>query len=446
MGDPVLSFLSALGVALSDENVPYVVARRVGGLSCLSAEDDVDLVVPGASLTRVLDVVSRVLRRFDGSRIVTHRFPGLAQCVLGLPSPHDPLTVLRLDLHTSIDWQGLELVPGQAMLDGRVRAGAFWRPSPHAEAVGLLLHDLVAKAAFRAGDLEEVETLRQQEPEGFRDLLRQIMGARRSRQVEDAVQLGDAALLLSFRQALLRSLVARQMGRFVVWRARHLVRLVGCLFRRRGALVVLVGPDGAGKTTLIEATARLLRSNGFKTEVAYFGVRSAMLPTKKILRALHERRRRGEDRVAEQVRSRLSFKKKLAYFLGAVHSYLDQLLRYGVQVYPRLARARIVLCDRYFHDALTAPAPGPLRACLDWTVIHAAPRPDICFVLSGDPARIHDRKPELSVEEIARQQACYRRLLGAPFAVVEVPVTANPGETARRMMEDVLSAFGRRNA
>ena len=113
---------------------------------------------------------------------------------------------------------------------------------------------------------------------------------------------------------------------------------------------------------------------------------------------------------------------------------------------PKLAQARILLCDRYFFDALTSPAPGWLKPAMDWTAVRLTPRPDLVFVLEDDAEAIHARKPELTVWEIERQQSCFESLTHRPISAVQVRIDPDPLPNAREMSRQILAAYAKRHA
>src|SRR5450432_2186629 len=109
---------------------------------------------------------------------------------------------------------------------------------------------------------------------------------------------------------------------------------------RRGLWVVLLGPDGVGKSAVIAELAGE-RSTGFRGCATYH-LRPTLL-------------RRGISRVAnvdphgQRARGTLISMFKLIYLLVA--NWFGHL----VAVRPQLARGNLILFDRYFPDCLVDP-------------------------------------------------------------------------------------------
>lgn len=162
-----------------------------------------------------------------------------------------------------------------------------------------------------------------------------------------------------------------------------------------------MGPDGAGKSSVADALAEVLVP-------PYRGVsrhhwRPMLLPRPGALRRTPERdTTRPHDTVPHGRWVSLAL---LVYYL--VDFWLGHLFRY----LPSRRRGEVVLVERGWHDM--AVDPRRYRLAVSSVLVrglgHLVPGPEVRFVLDGDPVVLHARKPELPVDEIARQRAEWRR-------------------------------------
>lgn len=156
---------------------------------------------------------------------------------------------------------------------------------------------------------------------------------------------------------------------------------VASLWTWRGVSVAIMGPDGAGKTTLVNGLRDALP---FPTRVLYMGLTGGRLPRADALRVP-----------------------------GLVLAARVALLwvRYGVGLYHR-SRARIVLFERYTLDG-RVPSGIQLRALARLSRrVQAAvvPRPQLVLLLDAPGATMHSRKGEYVPAQLEEWRHAYRKL------------------------------------
>jgi thymidylate kinase len=146
--------------------------------------------------------------------------------------------------------------------------------------------------------------------------------------------------------------------------------------RRRGVSVAILGPDGAGKSTLAEGIARTFP-----------------LPVAQVYMGLWKT---GDDARTEGVQLRDAAARPFRAWSRFVRARAHQV------------RGRLVVFDRYVYDARLPPSPPALTAkrVYFWFLSRACPAPDLALLLDLPGAVAYARKGENSIEEneSARQQ------------------------------------------
>ena len=188
--------------------------------------------------------------------------------------------------------------------------------------------------------------------------------------------------------------------------------MAGALVRRAarwmkppcGLHVVFLGPDGVGKSTVIEAVRRELAPAFLREKYLTFA--PGLLPA------------RFEAPKPDGPHS-LPPRSYPASLVKAAWWSFCYTVGYGVSVHSTLARSGLVVNHRYLPDAIVDPKryrySGPqwiLRAL--WRVV---PKPHLLFLLDAPTEVIQARKKEVTIEETQRQRDAYRTMAESlPFA------------------------------
>jgi thymidylate kinase len=329
---------------------------------------------------------------------------------------------LELDVVSELSFgRHQELVTGaaEACLAARVRQEPLWRLSPDNEFWALLLHYLLDKGAIpvdrRQAVLDAVDGA-QTGAGALLDAVRpQFPPTMTPEDVLGAVRRGGWDELVALAAPLRRSWERRQplraRTRILAGRVRR--RLGPAPWRARpGMTVALLGPDGAGKSTLAES---LRREFALPTQVVYMGV------LRTTARARRLRRIPG-----------LMLLLRLAEFTGK-----------GLAARYQRRRGRLVVFDRYTYDALLAPGGEKLRARVSYALIRrTCPAPDLVVVLDVAAATMYARKGELGV---ARLEDFRRRYLAMRERVPNT-VVVDASQPAADVHREVTARLWRRYA
>jgi len=208
----------------------------------------------------------------------------------------------------------------------------------------------------------------------------------------------------------------------------ELKRVVKRVTEPTGLWIAMFGPDGAGKSTIIEALETNL-SPAFRHVL------------RRHLRPHLGKKPKASDNApvtdphGEKARGSQTSLLKIAYW------WADYTFGYWFQTLPASVRSTLTIFDRYYHDILVDPTRyrygGPKS--LTGFVGAIVPKPALTFILDAEPEVFQARKQEVTFEETARQRTAYqglsRRLPGAHIIDVDREVSAIAAE-----VEDIIIA------
>lgn len=184
-------------------------------------------------------------------------------------------------------------------------------------------------------------------------------------------------------------------------------------------LISIIGPDGSGKTTLMEGLAEALTLRGCR--VTTFELNFRAVPRLRDIAEMITRRKIGRSHEAGAKLAGMTHPPNgtLSGWLYALWYSVDYFV--GRIIHHSALRREVVIFARYTPDYHYQRSHASMHRLARTLIEWAAPAPDITLMVGRDAEQIFFDKPELAVDEIRRQQSVIIDLLeGSPtFFVIE---------------------------
>jgi thymidylate kinase len=362
---------------------------------------DLDVFFLRSDVPRALRVFRETLRERDGEVLHLHERDYV--CAVWFRARRDEPLAIHLDFyHGAFTWHGLPYVSESELVAASRPFGKFKALNPAHEALSLFLTSLLWGGFYKIRYRERIRVLLQV-PEATGDFFRLLEREFGPESRPPFDFLGDAGPTPEIMQryaARLRRLYKARSFRHrpfgaAVQLSRFWLKEFGTVLSPPGFCLAILGPDGSGKSTVIQAVRERLDYFFGETEERHW--RPHFLRDVGVLLG---KREKSTGPVSDpHGRSPHSFPVSAVRFF---YYWLDYWLGYPLRVWKFRAKNHLVIFDRYAEDMWCDPKRYRLRLPGGWMKFFCrlTPQPELTFVLLAGAEIIHQRKGEVPLETL----------------------------------------------
>ena len=358
----------------------------------------------------------------------------------------------QLDKHVFLHLDvGYELVANRTrwgnasyVMDNLRPYGNFFVPQPGCEAA-LAVRDLLLKSTIRDKYRRPSAAAIATDPHRFVGTLAGCFHPELIKLLKTLIEQQKWDELSALAPSLRRSLYGRaillrlpmQTFRFVQFAIERLAETC----RPTGMFLVLVGPDGSGKTTIARKLGDQLNSKVFSTTRYFHRLPGALPSLSSLLRTVpaESHCETKLDNPSQRARP-LS----LARALVNVLYYMWDFVAFHIPLRRFVGKGELVLFDRYFYDHFIQSSFDKIPRWLLKVILCVIPRPDRIVFLRHTPEAIHDRKSELSLGEIEKQNQACKLLVQRRAYAIAVDTDVTPDEVVDVIVTDLCDFLQQR--
>lgn len=192
---------------------------------------------------------------------------------------------------------------------------------------------------------------------------------------------------------------------------------------KRKPIIAFLGTDGSGKSTLLNVVVPKIEAETGRRMIVHHLKPDLLPPLGRFRGVKHEQ---GYVCINPHGSRPSGI---LGSFFRLTYLSCDYILGYWFKVRTALRRDDIAcwIFDRYAYDILLDPLRFRIKLP-KWIIgfyLKFLPRPDLVLCLGGDAEKIHDRKPETSLEEVGRQVAELKKFCDGNRRAVWIDTTTS---------------------
>ena len=403
------AYLTVLFKRLDEFDIQYCVLHSYDQLP-QHATSDVDIAIDRRGIQAIDGILSEVAESV-GVKLIQKFHYDIPHCYYYIFAYTDGTELpyfLQLDFHHDTLSVGRYRMTTSVLLRNRRTYKNFYIPDSPTEAVHLILKRIIKENLKPHHELY-IEQLYQENRQDVTEVLAKYLGKQIARELEENICMGDWEQFhqhIPKYQQCLRYRKIRNPWRVFQSFAWQVIRVAKRFVYPTGLLVVLMGPDGSGKTCVGDALCKQMLG-GFR-RTTHIHWRPGLLPP---LRVLLRKRNGVEEDYTQPHRAEPygSFVSLLRFFYYAI----DFILGYWLKIRIFKVKSTLVVIDRYYYDYLMDARRYRLKLpqWLIHIVMKAIPKPDIVVYLHNSPENLYARKQELTIEELARQVRRFQEIL-----------------------------------
>lgn len=197
---------------------------------------------------------------------------------------------------------------------------------------------------------------------------------------------------------------AGSVGRSLAYLTQRILLRFDWLYfwRRTGTFVVVIGIDGAGKTTLAQAIAAQHDRGGLFCQYHYLGLKDSLVQRfRRMIQPGGDPRERyvGQRGIADSLAKRSTFVANMFNLVLSMFYILEYIIKCTVVLAPIRRHNDLIIVDRTWLDKLMSPNRWGNKL-----FFHLLPKPDLVIALNGDLNVFYERTKEFEVPVLERMQ------------------------------------------
>jgi len=360
---------------------------------------------------------------------------------------------VHVDLQTSLGRKGFKYCPASIVMEAPVLNDGIYIQNDANSVYSLILHVFLDKKKIKD---QYKELILGADPVMLEAVLVERLNSQLAESILSWVADGAPEEAMPMIFSALKKYLTFKFPVNIIFPFIHKASRVSRYFtRNRGVLIAALGPDGAGKSTVVDKVEALLGFGAFPVATVYMGKRETLLPTSKLIRLYYnfkEKKTKNDDHTSVPVPHELkeckpqNVKKKwiscLKEVLGLSNWFLEQWARYLIDIRPVMQQGGVVLCDRYIYDLADRPRNSVIYSnSFAWFLRVFFPTPDITYFFWENPEVLYERKMENTVERSAFLIENYRSILSNIPNVTEVRTNTNADDICIDVVDRIVTTM-----
>lgn len=363
---------------------------------------DVDLAVDAKSLIKIGSIVQKyaVQHGFRVLQVLQHEY--CAQYFILGKLTNNQIEYLIPDICSDYVRNGRILIKAEMLLESRVFGDDFYKSDPLVEAEYIFLKRAL-KEFWCESHLDDFRNIFLAKKNELLHVLKTYLNNNLLKQFESVIEENNLDNLNNIsthlkKSILLKTLLQDPSGYFY-YKFNNLIRIIKRIIKPTGLVIVVIGTDGSGKSTVINK------------------LNSTLAPAFRRVKNYHWKPNILWENNSKNIVVTEPHKYPPRIFilsLVKLFFYIWQyLFGYLLRIYPKKIKSTLVIFDRYYYDMVIDQKRFRMKLPKSFIefFIPVIPKPDLVFFLKTEASVALKRKNELNIEELKRQNSAFEQIV-----------------------------------
>ena len=405
MNKEMINFISEFITKIN--NLHYCVLRNYEGLP-ENPGNDLDILVLRKDISRISNFIKIIVRRNNLCIINIKQLQGYLSYVILFQADAKP-QYFQIDIWWKFNWHGYSWYDAETVLKCRKKYQKFWIPQEIDEAIITLMKELIPQGKTLSRYHSRIKSLLRNNREKYLNRLKPFLNKPISSSIYKNIQENDWKEIESHHTLIKdyiikNSWMKKPFGQFAcicsfIWK--HIFNFFGHPF---GIMVVLIGPDGSGKSSIVNEMKKEYLRLPFR-KIQLFHGHFQIIPRLRKYSALINKLINSKESYKIKEISRIDYKERsifnslIVILYHTIDFFIGRLLLY----YYR-QRGDLIIFDRYFYDYFIQSEYNKTPFFIKKFLSLFVPPPDLLILLKANSNVIYNRKKDITLDEIKRQQ------------------------------------------
>ncbi|MCD7862796.1 MAG: hypothetical protein LUG61_04635 [Lachnospiraceae bacterium] len=432
-----VDFVKAIFKAFEKENIEFCVLRNADEVESGDAHD-IDMT---ADADRLVDVENIMLRVADECGWKMHIKIGSPKDKTNIKCYHfyfadeskKEIHIAHFDVFPTFAWKGYVLLENLCLINNIDSGSEIHKSDASVEAVTKLFIRLLHNGYIKSKYKEYIQVVFSSHGEAVKNLMKNFLDNDTVQFVYQNVMNSEWSKIEAERDRIVgavQKFARKSKGSY----NRYLLKK---LKGKPGLMVAFEGTDGSGKSTIINGLEQVPESSFPDGMLDYYHWRPGFIKKEK-------QTANGEAIIVTEPHAKKPYGRTKS-FLKFSFFNLDYFLGYWFKVRWQLSKGHLVVFDRYYYDYYMDKIRYRLSISdrvLDFFRF-MIPKPDVSFLLIGDPQVLYERKKEIDVSEIEAQIQRLRANENKFAHAVEIDVNASVDDVVFCVAKEILNSCSR---